>query len=129
MYHEQVSQNDYGYEYSTPSRQGTSGALLAGGIFAILAGVLAFGQGLLYSALSSSFASLRGSGSLCLCSGLDVMFGAFSLVAGVCALRRTNFGLAVIGAVFGMLGIGLLIGGLFGLIAVILIAVSNKEFD
>lgn len=56
MYREQASQIDYGY--GMPSRPGPSGALIAGGIFAILAGVLALGQGLLYSSVSSSFASL-----------------------------------------------------------------------
>lgn len=129
MYREQVSQIDYGYGYGVPSRPGPSGALIAGGVFAILAGVLALGQGLLYSSFSSAFAYVSGSNSLCLCGGLDVLFGAFSLVAGVFALKGKNFALALTGSVFGMLGIGFLIGFVFGLVAIILIAVSKNDFD
>ena len=42
--------------------------------------------------------------------------------------HQDYFGLAIIGAVFGMLGLGLLIGFVFGLIGLILIAISGPEF-
>ncbi len=106
-----------------------TGALIFGAIMAILAGLLALGQGILYASVSAAVPSYVPTGSLCFCGGLDILFGLASLAAGVFALRRSNFGLALLGAVLGMLGLGLLIGALFGLIAVILIAISRNEFD
>lgn len=93
---------------------------------AILAGVLAIGQGLLYLA-GASLITL-GSGFLCVCGGLDFLFGAASVMAGLYAIKRENFAAAIIGAILGMLGIGFLIGFVFGLLAVIFIAISQKEF-
>lgn len=106
-----------------------SGGLTLGGILAIIAGVLALGQGLLYSVIGSTFAVLPGSGSLCLCGSVDALFGALSILGGISALKRSNWALALFGAILGMLGIGLLIGALLGLIALILIAMSRNEFD
>lgn len=108
--------------------RGTSGSLLAGGILAILAGILSLGQGLLYSLSSSVLPYELGSGYLCLCGGLGILFGLGSIAGGIFAIGRKNFGLAVVGAVVGMLGFGLVIGFLLGLIALILIAISKSEF-
>lgn len=106
-----------------------NGGLTAGGVLAIVAGVLALGQGLLYSVIGSTFSILPGSGSLCLCGGIDALFGAMSILGGISALKRSNWGLAVFGATLGMLGLGLLIGGLIGLIALVLIAASRNDFE
>lgn len=106
-----------------------SGTLTAGGVLAIIAGVLALGQGLLYSIIGSTFTVLPGSGSLCLCGGVDALFGVLSILGGISALKRRSWALALFGAILGMLGFGLLIGALFGLIALILIAMSRNEFE
>jgi hypothetical protein len=121
MYHEYR-------EEEIPSYEKASGGLTIGGILAILAGVLALGQGLLYVVFGGTFASYAPSGFLCLCGGLDVLFGLLSIGAGVSALQRKSFMLAVIGATCGMLGVGLLVGFLLGLIALILIATTKEEF-
>ena len=107
--------------------QETSGPVI-GGVMAILAGTLAVGQGLLYIA-GASVIDLGGSGFLCFCGSIDFLFGAVSVMGGIAALKREHFGTAVAGAVLGMLGIGLFIGFLFGLIAVIFIASSRNEFS
>ena len=109
--------------------RGASGALTAGGVLAILAGVLALGQGLLY-ALASSLVpyDVGGSGYLCVCGAVDILFGLGSIAGGVFAMGRKNFGLALAGAVVGMLGFGLVIGFLLGLIALLIIATSKSEF-
>ncbi len=114
---------DYDYE---PSKS-ASGAVIGGGILAILAGVLALGQGILYASVSA--AVYVPTGAVCLCGGIDILFGLASLAGGIMALKRTSFTLALLGAILGMLGFGFLIGALFGLIAVILIAVSRNDFD
>lgn len=111
------------------SGRSASGTLVIGGIMAILAGVLALGQGLLYMTASSMVGYLPGSGSLCFCGGLDALFGLGSLAGGIMAIRRSSFALALVGAIVGMLGFGLVIGALFGLIAIICIAISRQEFN
>jgi len=105
-----------------------SGGLTAGGVLAMLAGVLALGQGLLYIAGSSAISYLSGSGYLCMCGGIDVLFGLGSIVGGIFAVKREKFMLAVVGAVVGMLGLGLMIGFVLGLIALLLIATAKSEF-
>ncbi|UCE92268.1 MAG: zinc ribbon domain-containing protein [Methanobacteriota archaeon] len=109
-------------------RTSQSSAPTIGGVLAILAGVLAIGQGLLYMA-GSSIVDIPGSGTLCFCGAVDFVFGAASVLGGLSALKRDGFTLAIIGAVMGMLGLGFLIGGLFGFIAVILIAMSRNEIS
>ena len=105
-----------------------SGTLVLGGVMAILAGVLALGQGLLLLVASSSVSYIPGSGSVCFCGGLDALFGIGALVGGISAIQRKSFAIALVGAIVGMLGLGLLIGALFGLIAIICIAISRQEF-
>jgi hypothetical protein len=115
-------------ESENPSHTSASSTLTLGGVLALLAGVLALGQGLLYIVVGQAVGSYAPSGFLCLCGGIDFLFGVFSISAGIFAIQRKHFGLAVIGAIFGMLGIGLLIGFVFGLIGLILIAISGHEF-
>jgi hypothetical protein len=62
------------------------------------------------------------------CGMVDIVFGAIAIVGGVFALTRKHFGLAVTGGVFAILGLGLLIGSLLGLIGLILVVVSRKDF-
>jgi len=106
----------------------TSGTLMIGGVLAIIAGVLALGQGLLYTVVGGSVSYVPESGFLCMCGGLDILFGLASIFGGVFAIQRKNFVFAVLGAVLGMLGLGLMIGALLGLIALIIIASSRNEF-
>jgi len=121
------SESDWRSESDTRAREKTSFPIL-GGIFAILAGVFALGMGLLYMA-GAAVISLPGTGALCLCGGIFFLFGAASVFGGVCALKRDNFTIAVIGSILGMLGFGFLIGFLFGLLAVIFIVMSKDEFE
>ena len=116
------------YEEASASG-GASGTLVLGGVMAILAGVLALGQGLIYAGAASVVSYLPGSGSVCLCGGLDALFGIGSIVGGIVAIRQSSFGLALAGAIVGMLGLGFIVGALFGLIAIICIAVSRQEFE
>lgn len=118
----------YDDSYSLATRS-SGGLLIAGGVFAILAGLAAFGQGILYTSVSSIAASYVPTGSLCLCGGLDILFGLASIAAGVLAFRRSNFGLALFGSILGMIGFGFILGSVLGLIAVILIALSRSDFS
>jgi len=95
---------------------------------AIIGGILALGQGLLYVIVGSSVTGVAPP-SLCFCGGLDIVFGAASIAGGAYAMQAKSFVLALVGAILGMLGLGLLVGFVFGLIATILIAVSRGEFQ
>jgi len=121
--------SDSGESYEVSRGGNASGVLVLGGVMAILAGVLALGQGIIYATAASAVSYLPGSGSICFCGGLDALFGLGSIAGGIMAIRRSSFALALAGAIVGMLGLGLLIGGLFGLIALICIAVSRQEFN
>lgn len=104
-----------------------SGSPMVGGILAILAGLLAFIQGIILVMGSTMFAVI-GSGSVCFCGTLELVFGFMSMLGGRCAMKSENFTLAIVGAVLGMLAFGFIIGFLLGLLAVIFIAMSHNEF-
>ncbi|MBE0635248.1 zinc ribbon domain-containing protein [Candidatus Bipolaricaulota bacterium] len=122
------SSSDAYSTYEAPTSVSHSNGPVIGGIFAILAGILALGQGLIYMA-GSAMIDLPGTGALCMCGGVDFIFGIASVIGGALALKRVNYGIAILGAILGMLGLGLYIGFLFGLIALIFIAISREEFD
>jgi hypothetical protein len=61
-------------------------------------------------------------------SMLMFVFGALSVALSMTALKRSNYAGAVAGAVFGILSIGFLFGAFFGLMALILLAISKREF-
>lgn len=125
---EQLAHLTYSMDGSHSST-GATGGLFAGGILALVAGVLALGQGLIYAAGGSAFSYAPGSGLLCLCGAIDILFGLGSMAGGYFAIKREKFTLALLGAVVGMLGMGFLIGFVLGLIALVLIATSKGEFN
>ncbi len=61
-------------------------------------------------------------------SMLMFVFGALSIALSMTALKRSSYAGAVAGAVFGILSIGFLFGAFFGLMALILLAISKREF-
>lgn len=126
-----VTPYEAGTSWEVPEESPKTSAPLIGGILAILAGVLALGQGIIYSMASdiAYTAGYVGGGYLCACGGLDILFGLASVVGGIFAIQRKHFSLALIGGILGMLGLGLVVGFVVGLIAVILIAVSRVEFE
>jgi len=115
-------------EEEIPSYEKASGMLTLGGVLALLAGVLALGQGLVYVVVGQAIASYAPSGFLSCCGGLDVLFGILSIAAGIYAIQRKHFWLAIMGSVFGMLGLGLIVGFFLGLVGLVIIATSRQEF-
>ena len=61
--------------------------------------------------------------------GVFVVFGIIAILGGIFAIQRKHFAIALVGAIFGLIGIGFVIGSVLGLIGLILIAVGRKEFD
>jgi hypothetical protein len=113
------------------SRSSGSGILTAAGILLIIAGVIAIGMGVLL-AMGSSVAASVGvdvSGTLCICSALELLFGLGAIAGGVFSLKGEKFTLCILGAVVGLFSLGpIFIGSILSLIALILIAVSRDEF-
>lgn len=117
--------SDYPHYAERVSTSSTGGPMV-GGVLAIVAGVLAIAQGAIFALGSTMY--IIGSGYVCCCGGLELVFGLASILGGSCALKSENFTLAIVGAILGMLAFGFAIGFLLGLIAVIFIAMSHDEF-
>jgi predicted exporter len=54
--------------------------------------------------------------------------GLLAVAGGVFALKETRYELAVMGAIFGVLSIGFLMGAFLGLVGLLILAVSRKDF-
>lgn len=63
-------------------------------------------------------------GILAICGIIWLVFGIIGLLGGIFAMQRKHFGLAIVGGIFSMLA-GFFI---FGLIGLILVAISKDEF-
>jgi hypothetical protein len=134
-----------GYDYRSPLAAGPppakrSGSPVAGGALVIIAGILALANAVTF--LTYGVADLEATGVelpsgvtwedllgiLRGCGVLEIILGAVAILGGVFAIQRRHFGLAVAGALMGMFGFGLTVGAVLGLIGLILIAISRKEF-
>ncbi len=134
-----------GYDYRAPMMGGPpptrrSGSPVAGGVLVIIAGILALVNAATF--LTYTAADLEGTGVglpsgvtwdeiagiLKGCGVIEIVLGIVAIVGGVFAIQRRHFGLAIAGSLMGMFGFGLTFGALLGLIGLILIAISRKEF-
>ena len=133
-----------GYDYRVPMMMGPppvrkTGTPVAGGVLVIIAGILALANGILYLAFTTSDLtgislppeiSLQDIESIVrACGAIEIIFGVVAILGGIFAVQRKHFGLALLGSVLGMLGLGFTFGGLLGLIGLILVAISRKEFQ
>jgi hypothetical protein len=63
------------------------------------------------------------------CGGLTMLLAAVCIMGGFFALRRQHFIFAMIGAIAGMMTVGLYVGFIMSLVALVLLAISQKEFE
>jgi hypothetical protein len=133
--------HDYRMPIYGPAIRKKSSMPVIAGIMIIIAGLLAIGLGVLY--LTMGVSDLESSGVtmppevsledvqnlLSVCGALAVLFGVIAIIGGVFTIQRKHFAFAIIGALFGMAGVGFFLGALLALIALILVAVSKQEFD
>jgi hypothetical protein len=121
--------------YGPPKGQ-HSGMVTAGGILNIIGGVLALGFFLWMimiwmAAVNEAeelgadveFVGLFGLGMICLI--MPIIGAIFAIIGGIAALKRKSWGLALAGSIIGLI-FG---GGIFCLIALILIAIGKDEFE
>jgi len=134
-----------GYDYRAavmgPPPVRRTGSPVAGGIMIAIAGILALANAV--SFLTYSVTDLENTGVtlpsgttwdqilgiLRACGAIEIILGIVAIVGGIFAIQRKHFGLAVAGGLFGMFGIGLGFGAILGLIGLILVAVSRKQFQ
>lgn len=131
--------HDYRLQMGSPVPQKSSKPVI-GGVLIVVAGLLAFGMGLLYLSVDASDLEDYGvtlppemtvedlQDFLVVCGGILIVFAAIAVVGGIFGLQRRHFGLALAGGVFGLLGIGFILGAVLALVGLILIAVSRSEF-
>lgn len=63
------------------------------------------------------------------CGLLILIFGVFLLMGGIFAIKRTHWGISLIGAILGIFSIGpLFLASMFSIIALILLVLSRDEF-
>lgn len=69
-------------------------------------------------------------GMLQFCGVLFLVFGVIVGIGGVFAFKRRHHMLALVAAIFGMLGVGpFMLGSLLSLIALVLLAISGDDFE
>lgn len=97
-----------------------------GGVCAIIAGVLAIGQGI---AELSGFSHLATHQDAIWLYGVwDIPLGFLSILGGYVAFGHRRFTIAVSGAACGIIGFGFGAGAVLGVIATALIAMSRSDF-
>ena len=133
--------HDYRVVAGPPMKPRTSKPVI-GGTLVIIAGILALAMGVFYIVVEPSDLDAMGyspvseadmslsevADILGTCGIIEIVIGMIAVVGGAFAIMRRSFGLAIAGAIVGMIGVGFLIGGLLGLIGLILIAISRSEF-
>jgi len=104
---------------------------VAGGALTLVSGVLAIGFG----AVVAGGAGLYGLGFipglsdlLLVCGAIFIIFGLIAVLGGVMGVMRKMWGLALVGGIFGLLGVGFFLGSILGLVGLILTAISKKYF-
>jgi len=61
-------------------------------------------------------------------AGMMLLFGVLAVALSLFAFNRSRYDVALAGGVFGILAIGFLFGAFFGLIGLLLVATSKREF-
>lgn len=123
-----------------PAKPKTAIPIIAG-VFSMVTGALGLLAAVMLILATDYLNSLIGgigfgidiSGIVMVLALIGVLFSALVLISGIFAVQRSHFGFAIIGAILGMILVGpftyWFLGVVFGLLAIILLAVSHKEFD
>jgi hypothetical protein len=100
------------------------------GILSIVAGAAELFFGIIYSSLSGLVGSLSGTPELSVIFGILgiplIILGIVAIVGGIFSLRRRVWGLALAGAICSPF---LLPVTILGILAIIFVAMSKKEFE
>lgn len=117
-------------EELTTRKHPRSVSMILAGWLIIVAGLLAFSNGLMafFGESSSIWFDIDiGVNRYSVCGTMIMAFGVVAVAGGISAVRGKNLSLALAGAALGTMGDGL-VGFLFGLIAIVLLFLSNEDF-
>jgi hypothetical protein len=121
---------------STPPETHHSSLPLIGGILLLLAGVMGLIQWALIL-VGGGTATLTGvppeytemvRGMITVCAAIGLIFSLIAFLGGFMAIKRKMWGLSLVGSILGLFTLGFVIGSVLALVALILIAISKKEF-
>ncbi len=133
--------HDYRLSMGMPAQVQKTWMPVVGGALVIVAGILAIAMGAMYMSFDASdfedlgvalppeFTAEDLEGMMVVCGVILFVFAIIAIVGGSFGIRRRHFGFAIAGGVFGLLGLGFLVGSLLALVGVILVALSRKEFE
>ena len=125
-----------------PAAAGRSARVVMAGILILMAGALGIGQGvagldpgfsetlmdIMEGLIPWSVATDDIVGEYLALQVWAVIAGVMAIAGGVFALTETRYEFAVMGGIFGFLAIGFLMGSFLGLVGLLLLAVSRKDF-
>ena len=117
-------------EKKSPVRSRRSPYVVIAGWLTLVAGILAVSNGLMafFGDTSSIWFDVDvGVNRYSVCGTMILAFGVVAVVGGISALLGKNLSLALAGAALGAMGDGLA-GFVLGLIAVLLLFLSNEDF-
>ena len=107
---------------------------IIGGILIMLSALVGIVYGIWMAAVSGAIESMMPvtvpgmdafTSIVMICGIILLVFGIIALLGGIFAIKRTHFGLAILGGIFSLLSPGII----FGLIGLIVVAISKKEFS
>ena len=113
---------------------------LVGGILILIAGIMGLAMGGIFLAIDANDLDQWGvdvSGTLnvledilTVCGIIFVVLGLIAVIGGFFGVQRKHWGIAILGGVLGLFCIGpWMLGSVFALVGLILVAVSKKDFD
>jgi hypothetical protein len=122
----------YPYYYAPP-RAAPIKLATAGGVVVLVGGVLNLLMIAVYAAMFASFPGGLFFGYydyyILVCGVIGAIFSVLAIVGGVMAIKKISFPMAIVGAVFCMIGgFASTIGFILGLLGLIFIAISSHEF-
>ena len=114
---------------------------LVAGILILIAGILAIGMGAFMFTvdaedivrwdvkLPDEMTAEDVVDALSVCGVLTVVFGVIAIIGGYFGLVRKHLPLVLVGAIFGIMGIGFLVGAGLAVVGLVLLFLSRNEFD
>lgn len=112
-----------------------------GGILVMISGLIGIIEGVWIASATEEFADyfreMMGDvfpgieGVFLVCGGIFMVIGLVALIGGFFAFRKRHWGIAIVGGIFSLFTLGIVFfeGSILGLIGLILIAISKREFS
>jgi len=134
--------HDYRVQAGPAVPKEKSALSLIGGILILIAGLMGLVMGGIFLMAAGNVDTLGDWGVdvagvddmlediLTVCGIIFIVLGLIAVLGGFFGLQRKHWGLAILGGVLGLFVLGpYMLGSLFALIGLILVAVSKKDFD